>query len=98
MKLTRDGVLNAIGILLILFVGLRVYFMIMYGTLVDFLWLCNHAPLLIGLAILFRSYFWLIAEISLLAVGSLNWSLDFLSKLFFDKYLLGICKFGMQPI
>ena len=89
MRITKECVLNAIGVLLILLASLRIYSMLMHGTLVDFFWLCNHAPLLIGLAILFRSFFWLTAEISLLAVGSLNWSLDFLSKLFFDKYFLG---------
>jgi hypothetical protein len=54
-----------------------------------FFWLCNHVPLFIGITIFFRSSFWLTAEISLLFIGSLNWSLDFLSKLIFDKYLLG---------
>jgi len=54
-----------------------------------FFWLCNHIPLIIGIAIFFRNSFWLTAEISLLFFGSLNWSLDFLSKLIFDQYLLG---------
>lgn len=89
MKITKDQILNTIGILIITLSLLRIYVLITDTTPIHIFWLCNHIPLIIGISILFRSSFFLIAETSLLLIGSLNWSLDFLSKLLFDKYLLG---------
>ena len=89
MKPTKNQILNIIGILIIIFSLARIYALFNYSTPIHLFWLCNHIPLIIGIAILFRNPFILAAEISLLLFGSLNWSLDFLSKLIFDKYLLG---------
>jgi hypothetical protein len=89
MKITKNQILNIIGITIIILSILRTYILITDSTPIHIFWLCNHIPIIIGIAILFRSSFVLIAETSLLLIGSLNWSLDFLSKLFFDKYLLG---------
>jgi hypothetical protein len=89
IKITKNQILDIIGIVIIVLSLLRIYILITDSTYIHIFWLCNNIPLIIGISILFRSSFFLIAETSLLLVGSLNWSLDFLSKLFFDKYLLG---------
>lgn len=89
MKPTKNQILNTIGILIIILSLLRIYTIINYATPVHIFWLCNHIPLIIGISILARNSFLLAAETSLLLIGSLNWSLDFLSKLIFDKHILG---------
>jgi hypothetical protein len=89
MKITKNQILNTIGILIIILSLIRIYTMINYTTPIHIFWLCNHIPLIIGIAILLRNPFVLIAETSLLFIGSLNWSIDFLSKLIFGKYFLG---------
>lgn len=88
MKITKNTILNTIGILIIILSLLRIY-TIINSTPIHIFWLCNHIPLIIGISILARNSFLLAAETSLLFAGSLNWSLDFLSKLIFDQYLLG---------
>ncbi|MCR4285098.1 MAG: hypothetical protein NUV97_03595 [archaeon] len=89
MKITKKEILNIIGITLIVISLIRIAILILYSSPIHIFWLCNHIPLIIGIAILFRNSFILSAEIALLFFGSLNWSLDFLSKLLFNKYLLG---------
>lgn len=85
----KDALLNIIGILLILFFVIRVIFLIKNGTLEHIFWLCNHAPLIFGIAILFRSSFWITAEISFVFAGVLIWVIDYLSKIFFSVHIFG---------
>lgn len=80
-------VLNAIGIFLITISIIRLFFLQGYETFPQFFWLCNHVPLLIGIAILFRSSFWLMAEVSFLFVGMFLWIVNFLSYLLIDKII-----------
>ena len=89
MKITKDQILNTIGIIIIIISLLRLYMIVTESTILNIFWLCNHIPLIIGISILFRSSYILIAETSLLLIGSAAWILDFFSKLLFDKYLLG---------
>lgn len=90
---SRDFILNFIGILLIVLFFLRVFALLRGESLVNFFWLCNHAPLIMGLAILFRSSFLLSAEISLLFFGFLNWTGDYLFKMFFGINLFGATEY-----
>jgi hypothetical protein len=45
--------------------------------------------LITGIAILFRSSFWLLAEISFISAGVLIWVTDFFSKIIFDIHIFG---------
>ncbi|MEM3126853.1 MAG: hypothetical protein QW331_02180 [Candidatus Woesearchaeota archaeon] len=67
------------------------------GSLVYFFWLSNHISFFIGLAILFKSSFWLTAELSIAFVGELGWIVDFLSKLIFGVYLFGSTEYMFSP-
>jgi hypothetical protein len=88
-KKKKNFILNAIGILLILFFVFRFICLVRDDMLVDVLWLCNHTPLILGTAILFRNSFWITAEISFLFFGVIGWVIDYLSKVIFDFHLLG---------
>jgi hypothetical protein len=86
-KRIKDIVLNVIGAFLIAAPIIRMFFLQGYETLPQFFWLCNHVPILMGLAILFRSSFWLTAEFSLLFAGMLLWVVDFLAYFLFGIIL-----------
>ncbi|MFH1365445.1 MAG: hypothetical protein ABIH28_02595 [archaeon] len=88
-KISKDFLLNFIGFFLIFLFVLRLFSLFIGENIIHFFWLCNHAPLIIGLAILFRKSFLLTAEVSFLFVGFLSWVLDYLFKLFFNAHLFG---------
>ena len=85
----KNVLLNAIGVLLILFFIIRAIFLIRDGSAENLFWLCNHAPLILGIAILFRSSFWITAEISFVFAGVFIWVIDYLSKIIFDFHIFG---------
>jgi len=86
-KKATSFILDSIGIFLIFISILRLFFLDGYETLPQFLWLCNHIPLVIGIAILFRNSFWLTAEFSFLFAGMLLWDIDFLAYFLFKKVI-----------
>ena len=85
----KNTLLNAIGILLIVFFIIRTIFLINEGSFADIFWLCNHAPLVLGIAILFRSGFWITAEISFVFAGVFIWVADYFSKILFNIHVFG---------
>jgi len=93
----RNYLIDAIGILLIFFSTLSMLAITKYGYPEYFFWASNHIPILIGFAILFRSSFLLTAEISLIVVAELGWSLDFLSKLLFNFHIFGSTAYMFNP-
>ena len=82
-------ILNIIGITLILFSLVRFYFLYTEGISFHIFWLCNHIPLIMGLAILFRNSFVLIGEFSLGFMGMVFWMLDYFYFLLFGVSLSG---------
>lgn len=85
----KNTLLNAIGISLIIFFIIRTIFLINEGSFTDIFWLCNHAPLILGIAILFRSGFWITAEISFVFAGVFIWVADYFSKILFNIHVFG---------
>ena len=85
----KNTLLNLMGVLLIIFFVIRVIFLVRDGSLENIFWLCNHAPLILGIAILFRSSFWITAEISFVFAGVFVWVADYLSKIIFDFHIFG---------
>jgi hypothetical protein len=77
------------GIILILFSFLQFYTIYLSKTPHHIFWLCNHVPLVMGLAILFRNNFVLIGEFSLDFIGMLTWDLDFIYFLLTNKSFTG---------
>jgi len=89
MKLNKNILLNTIAIILIIFFILRTTYLLQEEILVHIFWLCNHAMLIMAIAILFRNSFWLLAEISIASVGVIIWILDLISKLLFNFHIFG---------
>lgn len=58
-----------------------------------FLWLCNHQSFVYAVAIWRRSARWLSAELSIALIPQLLWCLDFLSYVFFGKFMWGITEY-----
>lgn len=73
----KSFLLNIMGIILILFSLVRFYFLYTEGISFHIFWLCNHIPLIMGIAILFRSSFLLIGEFSLGFAGMFVWVVDY---------------------
>ncbi|PIN75098.1 hypothetical protein COV18_05080 [Candidatus Woesearchaeota archaeon CG10_big_fil_rev_8_21_14_0_10_37_12] len=53
-------------------------------------WFSNHTFIILGLAVLFGSRFWVFAELCIGFIPELIWSIDFLMRLFTGEYLFGI--------
>ena len=75
---TKNFLLNSIGIFLIVLGLIRIFQLIFLGDPIHIFWFCNHIIVFIGIAILFRSAFWLKAEFALLFFGQLCWMVSFL--------------------
>jgi len=89
VKISKNNLIDFIGVLLIFLFVLRFISLLRGETIIHIFWLCNHVPLIMGIAILLRSSFWLTAEISFLFFGFLGWIIDYLSKMFFGIHILG---------
>ena len=89
MNLNKNLILNVIGIFLIILGIIRILQLIFFGTWIHSFWLCNHILIFMGIAILFRNSFWLIAEFSFLFFGQLIWIFMFLSYALFGIIIPG---------
>ena len=56
-------------------------------------WFSNHTFIILGLALLFRSQFWVFAELCLGAIPELTWSIDFLSRVFTGEHVWGFTSY-----
>lgn len=56
-------------------------------------WFSNHAFIIMGVALLLRSPFWLFAELCLGAVSESAWTLDFLWRVFTGEHLWGLTEY-----
>jgi len=74
----KNFLLNCNGILLVIMGIIRIFQLIFFGEPVHIFWFCNHILIFMGVAILFRSSFWAMAEFSLLFFGQFFWMISFL--------------------
>ena len=74
----KKFILNFIGIFLIVLGLVRIFQLLFFGVPVHVFWFCNHILVFMGVAILFRSSFWSIAEFQLLFFGEFFWVISFL--------------------
>jgi len=65
--------------------------------LVYLFWFSNHTTFILGLALLFRSRFWLTAEVALGIIPELLWIADFVSNLAFAFPLFGFTSYLFEP-
>lgn len=85
----KKFLLNILGWFLIVLGLVRVFQLIFFGEPIHILWLCNHVIIFMGIAILFRSSFWLIAEFSFLFLGQVVWVFGVLIFVFFGIEIPG---------
>ena len=79
MEINKNRVLNFIGVFFILVFIFHMVNKFIFYELYEFFWLCNHVPLVVGIAILFRKQSIIIGEFCLLGVASLLWDIDLIS-------------------
>jgi len=89
MKFNRNLFLNLIGVFLVVLGVVRIFQLVFFIEPVHVFWLCNHAIIFIGIAILFRSSFWLIAEFIFLFWGQILWLVPFLLYFIFGIVVPG---------
>lgn len=85
----KNSILNLLGWFLIILGMVRIFQLIFFGEPIHIFWLCNHVILIMGVAILFRSSFWLIAEFSFLFLGQVVWVVGVLIYVFFGIMIPG---------
>ncbi len=88
MKINKERALSILGLILVLSSLVRMITLAIYGDPIHTFWLSNHIPLILGISILMRNSFWILAELSFIFVGELGWSIDYLSKLFFNNFIV----------
>jgi hypothetical protein len=84
----KDFILNLIGIFLIVLGIIHLIQTIFFVDPVHFFWMCNHVILFIGIAILFRNSFWLMAEFLLLFLGQFIWIINYIFRAFNSAFVV----------
>ncbi len=79
-----------IGFLLLLLFIAQAGLLILSHDYRYFVWFSNHAALIIGLAILYRSSLWITAEVAIGFVPEMVWITDFVYHIFTGKFLTGV--------
>lgn len=93
----KDKFLTATGYILLALGVVGIIANIYTETTNFIIWFCNHTVIILGLAFLFRSRFWITAELSIALIPQVFWSMDFLSKLLFNKYIFGFTSYMFSP-
>ena len=88
MWFNKKRVLDLIGIFLIVLGIVHLIQTIFFVDPVHFFWMCNHVLVFIGIAILFRNSFWLMAEFLLLFLGQFIWIINFFFRVFGSAFVV----------
>jgi hypothetical protein len=90
-------ILNIIGIFFLI-IGIASISRIFFpeSTWQNIFWICGHTTLIMGLAIIFRNKFWLTAELNIILIPQIIWTIDYLGKLIFDKFLFGFTTYMFE--
>lgn len=87
---TKGLVLDALGILFLIWGLGAIFYQISIQEPYFVLWFCYTGLILIGLGILLRSDFLIAAQLALMTMPLIIWSIDFFSFLITGKFLWGI--------
>jgi hypothetical protein len=93
---SRRIILNSIGIFFLITGVFQFIVPRLSGNYVHFAWFSSHVIILLGVAILLRSRFLLTAELCIALIPETLWSIDFLWKLFLNKYFIGITQYMFE--
>lgn len=73
---------------LALFIGLTPIITFLFALKPHYIvWFSNHTFIIIGLALLFRSPFWLFAEMCIGFIPEAIWSIDFISRVLINRHV-----------
>lgn len=95
-KTKKERILNFLGILFLTAGIIRLIILILTANLIHFFWFSNHVLLLLGIGVLMRNRFLVTAELCIALVPETLWTLDFLSKILFNKYLFGVTQYVFE--
>jgi len=94
---SKEIFLTIIGIFFILLSIIGIIMNIKAKTSYNLVSFCNHTSIILGLAFIFRSSFWITAELNIGLFPQLLWSIDFLSKLIFNRFIFGFTNYMFFP-
>lgn len=94
-KKTRN-ILNFIGIFFLITGILQYVVPVSEGNYAHFIWFSGHVIILLGVGILLRNRFLVTAELCIALIPETFWSVDFLGKIFFNKYILGVTSYMFE--
>ncbi|MBI4440682.1 hypothetical protein HY639_00800 [Candidatus Woesearchaeota archaeon] len=92
----KDVLLDLAGYCMLLVFALTALVHYLSGNLLEMTWFSNHTTLLIGIAILSRSRFWLTAETALAVLPEYTWISDFVYHYATGEYLTGATTYLTQ--
>ena len=93
----KEIFLTVVGVLFLLVGIIGIITNIIVKTPHSLIWFCNHASLILGFAFIFRSSFWITAELNIGFFPQLFWSIDVLSKLIFNRFVFGFTDYMFFP-
>jgi hypothetical protein len=97
MKIKKGDWLNIIGVFLIVLGIVHLIQTILTVESIHVFWLCNHVLVFMGIAILFRSSFWLTAEFLILFLGQFIWIINFVFRIFNSAFVVVDYRIGLIP-
>ncbi len=87
------NLLNFIGVFFLITGILQYIIPVSEGNYAHFIWFSGHVTILLGVSILLRNRFVVTAELCIALIPETFWSIDFLGKVFFNKYILGVTQY-----
>jgi hypothetical protein len=90
VKKKEDIILYILGIFFITIGIIAIINSIIIETYSNAFWVCYSGMILIGIGILFRNSFFVLAQINILTIPLLIWDFDFFYRLILDKPLFGL--------
>ena len=89
--LKKEAILNFIGVIFLI-IAINQFFVLFFivKNPTYLIWFSDHVAFLLALGILMRKRILVTAELCIALIPEIIWSLDFLSKLIFNKYLFGV--------
>lgn len=92
----KDVFIDLIGFLMLMLFVVQAGLLYLSNELRYLWWFSNHAPLIIGLALIFRSSVWLTAEVAIGIIPEAIWITDFVYHALTGSFLTGVTSYLAQ--
>ncbi len=96
----KEIFIDLVGFLMLLLFVIQAGLLYLSNELRYLWWFSNHAPLIIGLALIFRSSVWLTAEVAIGIIPEMIWITDFVYNALTGSFLTGVTSYlaQLQPV